>query len=256
MNRSCIILGMRPPARRMEKLTFWLLMGILLLSSCQISKPQGQIQPSDTPANLIPTASPTTKVTNTNSPVQIKVYIDPQLPEDFQGKLSLFSGVKRVNSPGEAQTEITFEGASSPLNWVYVLVAPFPTVMDGVSFSGLQKSWQGDLSGVINRSILLSKETRDVFAHLWGEPQEIGIQVVDPGQIQNLAWKTKPSWAIIPFEDLDPKWKVLTVDGMSPLDKDFSPEQYPLVLNIKYVGEDVSWGLGISSISNYNPALL
>ena len=28
------------------------------------------------------------------------------------------------------------------------------------------------------------------------------------------------SWAIIPFEELDPRWKVLTVDGMSPLDSE------------------------------------
>ena len=37
-----------------------------------------------------------------------------------------------------------------------------------------------------------------------------------------------PSWGIVPFQSLDPKWKVLTVDGQSPIHKDFDPSHYPL----------------------------
>ena len=36
------------------------------------------------------------------------------------------------------------------------------------------------------------------------------------------------SWAIIPFEELDPRWKVLTIDGQSPVRKDFDSATYPL----------------------------
>jgi poly-gamma-glutamate synthesis protein (capsule biosynthesis protein) len=38
-----------------------------------------------------------------------------------------------------------------------------------------------------------------------------------------------PAWAIIPFEALEPKWKVLTVDGQSPIRKNFDLSAYPLV---------------------------
>ena len=41
-------------------------------------------------------------------------------------------------------------------------------------------------------------------------------------------WKNLPSWGIVPFESLDPKLKVLTVDGQSPIHKDFDPAHYPL----------------------------
>ncbi|MEI7989720.1 MAG: CapA family protein, partial [Chloroflexota bacterium] len=38
----------------------------------------------------------------------------------------------------------------------------------------------------------------------------------------------RPSWAIIPFEKLSPRWKVLQVDGISPIHKDFNLQQYAL----------------------------
>ena len=37
--------------------------------------------------------------------------------------------------------------------------------------------------------------------------------------------------AIIPFEDIQPKWKVLSVNGQSPLHKNFDENVYPLKIN-------------------------
>ena len=36
-----------------------------------------------------------------------------------------------------------------------------------------------------------------------------------------------PSWAIIPFEQIEPKWKVLMIDGQSPIQKKFDPDHLP-----------------------------
>ena len=38
----------------------------------------------------------------------------------------------------------------------------------------------------------------------------------------------RPSWALIPFEALEPRWKVLSVDGQSPVHNDFDLASYPL----------------------------
>jgi len=43
------------------------------------------------------------------------------------------------------------------------------------------------------------------------------------------AWSDHPAWAIVPFESLEPRWKVLTIDGQSPVRKGFDPVTYPLV---------------------------
>ena len=61
----------------------------------------------------------------------------------------------------------------------------------------------------------------------WGEPG-IEVRTAEPGAILDAAWQAIPSWAIIPFESLEPRWKVLTIDGGSPIRKDFDGNAYPL----------------------------
>ncbi len=46
-----------------------------------------------------------------------------------------------------------------------------------------------------------------------------------------------PAWAIVPFDELEPRWKVLHVNGMDLLDKQFDPAAYPLVVGFDLVGD-------------------
>ena len=43
--------------------------------------------------------------------------------------------------------------------------------------------------------------------------------------------------AIVPFEALEPRWKVLPVDGLSPIHKDFDLENYRLKIPISLNGD-------------------
>ena len=47
-------------------------------------------------------------------------------------------------------------------------------------------------------------------------------------QVLETAWTTQNTWAIIPFEEIQPRWKVLLIDGQSPIHKDFAVDQYAL----------------------------
>jgi poly-gamma-glutamate synthesis protein (capsule biosynthesis protein) len=79
------------------------------------------------------------------------------------------------------------------------------------------------------------------------------VQVVGADQILETAWSELPSWAIVPFEVLEPKWKVLTVDGQSPIRKNFDPSIYPLT--IQATGQS-STSLQSPGLSNYDPSKL
>ena len=39
-------------------------------------------------------------------------------------------------------------------------------------------------------------------------------------------------WAIVPFDELEPRWKVLRVDGLSPLDRALQVDSYPLAVSL------------------------
>ena len=56
------------------------------------------------------------------------------------------------------------------------------------------------------------------------------MRSVDAGQLLDTAWN-ESAWAIIPFENLSPRWKVLTIDGQSPIRKNFGVSKYPLIVD-------------------------
>ena len=121
-------------------------------------------------------------------------------------------------------------GATDRTAWVYALVAPFPTVTDGVSSYDLRSAWAGTSTGVFGgRPLLMEESTLAAFTVLWGPPASGSVKTVSANQLLDTAWSEMPSWAIVPFESLQPRWKVLTIDGQSPIHKDFDITQYPLV---------------------------
>ncbi|MGE5072041.1 MAG: CapA family protein, partial [Anaerolineae bacterium] len=68
------------------------------------------------------------------------------------------------------------------------------------------------------------------------------VQVLNEDQIVDGAWEQMPAWVIVPFDMLTPRWKVLTVDGQSPIRKDFDAAKYPLALNFGLMasGQNIS----------------
>jgi len=80
----------------------------------------------------------------------------------------------------------------------------------------------------------MAESTLAAFTALWGAPADGSVKTVPADQLLDLAWKNLPAWGIVPFESLDPKWKVLTVDGQSPIHKDFDASQYPLQVTFAF----------------------
>ena len=114
---------------------------------------------------------------------------------------------------------------------------------DGVTLGELKSAWHGDPSPVLRTpspigrgvggegQLWMADSTLAAFTAIWGAPADGSVKVAPADQLLDNAWKNLPSWGIVPFESLDPKWKVLTVDGQSPIRKDFDATKYPLQIN-------------------------
>jgi poly-gamma-glutamate synthesis protein (capsule biosynthesis protein) len=125
-------------------------------------------------------------------------------------------------------------GVLNSSQWIYVLVAPFPTVTDGVTSQELRDAWSGAPAGPFaGRSLLTDESTLAAFTALWGPPGPGSVRSVPVDQLLETAWSMISSRAIVPFESLDPRWKVLMIDGQSPIQKQFEPEAYPLVASFR-----------------------
>lgn len=137
--------------------------------------------------------------------------------------------------------EMTSAGGESTIasrtSWVYALVVPFPTVLDGVTLDDLKGTWEGSASSqpecvqceaLTGSPLWMAESTLGVFTALWGEPAKGAVRTVHSDELVDALWNNRPAWGIVPFEALEPELKVLTVDGQSPIHKEFDTSSYPL----------------------------
>lgn len=216
--------------------------GVLLLSAC------GSL--SSAPTNLAITATENTPenkpsqeasdtVTPTHTPTSeaVSIYVDPDLPAAFKNSLQINTISFATAESENATAKLTF-GVEFPIStWIYALVAPFPTVADGINAAELKAFWQEAIpTGYFDR-LILGQSSYKAIESLWGKPAGT-VEVHADTDLLDLAWNTPGTWAIIPFEEIQPRWKVIAVDEQSPLHKDFMPESYPLRVPISLVAVD------------------
>ncbi|MCL4530591.1 MAG: CapA family protein, partial [Chloroflexi bacterium] len=207
---------------------------ILLMAALLISCAPHAITPIVHPAPLISTG--------TSMPASTSLWISPAVPDELRTTakgwgVPLASDSSSASMILDVDSSSTVHGPSS--TWTYALVAPFPTVTDGVTLDDLRSAWRGSPSpptplplgegrrGEV-RPLWMAESTLNAFTALWGKPASGSVKTAPADQLLDEAWKNLPAWGIVPFESLDPKWKVLTVDGQSPIHKDFDAAKYPL----------------------------
>lgn len=155
-----------------------------------------------------------------------------------------------VSDPAAANVRLEVGDQGLIGQWIYALVAPFPTTVQGVSKDELLLRWQGQPIGPFGgQPILMDQNTFEIFSALWGPAAPNSVNVIAKNELIDYAWLHQPAWAIVPFESLDPRWKVLTVDGFSPIHKDFDLAAYSLKIPISLVGDSEAVELVKTSFS-------
>jgi len=135
-----------------------------------------------------------------------------------------------INDPAQATIRLEV-GTGNPVSqWVYAPVTPFSSTLQGVSSQDLLLYWQGQSTS--GQQLLMDQNSYEMFTALWGLAGNTGVQVLTKQELVDYAWAHQPAVAIVPFEDLSPRWKVLPVDGLSPIHKDFDLAQYRLKIPI------------------------
>ncbi len=185
------------------------------------------------PSANVPTVTlqPNTPIpTGTAAPNAEKIWLSPSVPDALREDAKNWGlPLAPVSSSSALSLDYHPGNKEKGSLWIYALVAPFPTVLDGITSEQLHQAWDGSGSGAIaGHPLWMADSTLAAFTALWGAPASGSVKTASADQLLSIAWKNLPSWAIVPFESLDPQWKVLTIDGQSPIHKDFNPAGYPL----------------------------
>ena len=194
-------------------------------------QPEGSTPAPTSAASPVPIQA---TVTSIPTSIPDSLWISPAIP-DLLRQAALASGLPQVVTSTEASVRLDALNPQSSRTdqqtsiWYYALVTPFPTTTDSVALADIRNAWSGTPSGPFaGRPLWMDDITLAAFSALWGAPADGSVKVVEAGQLVDSTWAARPAWGIIPFEALEPRWKVLSVDGQSPIHNDFDPSVYPL----------------------------
>ena len=176
--------------------------------------------------------------TPTITPLPYPLRVDSSVPDALRNE-ALAWNLPPAETASESRLEL---GLADPtdqtrITWTYALVVPFPTLLDGVSLDELKSAWENPLTGPLAGSqLIMTESTLGAFTALFGEAGVGSVKTVAEGRLVDALWENQPAWGIVPFESLDPKLKVLTIDGQSPISNDFDEGEYPLKIDFSLTG--------------------
>ncbi|MEN4011735.1 MAG: CapA family protein [Bellilinea sp.] len=165
------------------------------------------------------------------SPAPPALWLDPALPDGLRQAVVVPQGWQFAERQEEAAARLTpgiGAGGAPAGYWVYALAARFATVEDEMDSARLRLMWSGRAQNAA--PLLLAADTLSAFSAWWGAPGASAVQLVEPADLVDALWQQPDALAILPFEQLEPRLKVLALDGISPLARGLQPARYPLAL--------------------------
>ncbi len=198
--------------------------------------------PSQPTKTAVPTATPTA------TPAPVGVFASEVLPEavvkQINDRLAQQAGdFVASGDPNLATLQVAYApNVDVPVigQWVYALVAPFPTLVDDVPFAAVQAAWHGqpvqceacDFTGPLR----MSEATLAALKVTLGEPAAGAVEVLPADQVTSKLWEAQPAWGIVPFDELNPRLKVLSIDGRTPFHRNLDLNAYPLTTKLGVAG--------------------
>lgn len=216
---------------RTKPLTLFII-ALIFLSACTpragtVEQPTASKGDSWDQVNSTPTepAQPP-EPTATSTPVafsSLTFWIGSAVPEQLR---TSFGMLPTAND--ETSADIRLDVADDPeggVAWTYALTAPFSSLLDNLSLADLQSAWQGSSTPAYR--FYLEQSTLNALQPVLGQPGANVVVTAADGLLA-AAWEHENSLAIVPFEALEPRWKVISIDGQSPVHNDFESGAYPL----------------------------
>ena len=168
----------------------------------------------------------------------VNVAIPPYIPDALIKILTDEHSVVLSGTSDGVGVRLDVSAEEPAFEWVYVLAAPFSYIGDGVTGNDLQAFWQGKpTSNFLADSLFLDGSTKAIIEKIWGAASVKNVTVVSSEELLNKTWEVENTFAILPFEQLEPALKVLAIDGESPIQKHFKSSDYILSIPFSFLGD-------------------
>ncbi len=245
----------------------FLLMPLLmaLLSACIALPAPPPVTPTPTrPANApippvayfatatpTPRPSPTPQVTPTPIPLDgpVTVAVSPAVADRYAAPvraiLNQATELVALNGPQPMTVVADPDAAANVIDMAqlsdsehrlleraFAVVVPFATLDDEITLADIQARWMGTGAA----PLFITPESAVFLPAVLGE-RAVNVPVVSPGEMRTRLEATPGAIGLAGFDQLDPTFKVLSIDGQNVLDKALDMNAYPLAVALHIEGE-------------------
>lgn len=223
--------------------------------SCQINWAGREITPQEeenAAAGEVNNDLPENEEEESEVIIPVKIWIEGATPADISIKiknqlLKTFNEIEIAQSKEESDiwVEISKEPSGSAGMWILAPAVSFFRTFDDISYNDFTQFWSGNKevldylsSDNTEPELILTKEVYDVLEKIIGESGNENIKIVTTEELlQNI--DNDGVFSIVPFDGIEKKYRVLSMDGMSVFDRDLDIGSYPLAAYIS-AGSDNS----------------
>lgn len=219
------------------------------------------------PVTIPPTA---TVPEPTPAPAARGIWVDPLLPAELYDDVYRQLTTVVQGTTGADALTMTNDGLSAVVRVqavtsaeaalvtrTYALAAAFPTVPDDVAFDEFTRFWAGDAAALAPLgagappTMYLDADARAALSLLLGPPADSPhIVLLQTQDVLSATWEGRPNaFAVVPFDRLDVRYKLLHVDGVNLFEREADMSRYPLSLRVGLVGEP-------AAVAQLRPALI
>jgi len=161
---------------------------------------------------------------------QKNIWFSPAVPVEVSKQLLESTGMQ-LSKDKSSGTCVVDEGKQNLVGeWVYALAAPFNTVADDIDQKSFLAKWKDHTADFPAKVLLVDQGSKDLLTSAFGDPDPDSIQVITQDQLLGTSWKNPNSWAVVPFDQIQPEWKVISISNVSPIHKQFDPAGYLLTI--------------------------
>lgn len=252
-----------------------IMLGLVLLSwlgaACTpVDLPAATAEATSTPIAKA-TATVFQPVDPTSTPATVTLYLAPELPQTLREsaeQIEVLAGRKVifVDVATAADIQIGFQPERALTHWVYAVAGAFNTVQDEIAWDEMFWRWtlqaqqtddpnetaaltatpdEDGSTNSVEPVLILNAATAALVGKIFSIPAGDSVQIIADADLLTSAWELDDVLAIIPFEQLEPGWKVMRVDSLSPLGREFPVTDYPLTAEF-----------GISGLAEFDTELI
>lgn len=198
---------------------------------------QPELPTESSQPTALPSSQPTALATATPQPTPtqpaLRVVLPDPSPQELRNELLIWvaqqPGGQIITQTEQADLWIDTEPVGDPVaERIYVPVARFATLQEEVAAADLLALWLGaPADGQL--PLAVDADTAAALTLLWGPPAQ--AEVLPDSAAVAAALEANPDrLGVLPFDQLVPQVKALTMNGQDPTNNVFDPDQYPLTL--------------------------